>query len=102
MGLNIQTPDTIPGRCTVGKDRLSEQRQTRHTCEGSHDRRTGNASEHGDGRVKEDCVTGFADPAIAAVDTETNNGFPILALPFLHKHWQTHPHLTSRVRFNSG
>ena len=77
MGLNIQTPDTIPGR-GMGKQRLSKQRQIRHTCEGSHDHRAGNASEHGGGRMKEGCVTGrmvFTDPAVA-VDTETNKGFP--------------------------
>ena len=45
--------------------------------------------------------TAFADPAVV-VDTETSKGFPILALPFLHKHWQTHPRLTSRVQLNSG
>lgn len=103
IGLNIQTPDTIPGRCTR-KQRVSEQRQTCHTCESSHDHRTGNASEHGGGRAKEGYVTGrmaFADPAVA-VDTETNKGFPILAFPFLHKHWQTRSRLTSRVQFNSG
>jgi len=57
IGLNIQTPDTIPGRYTR-KQRLSEQRQTCHTCESSHDHRAGNASKHGGGRVKEGYVTG--------------------------------------------
>ena len=73
IGLNIQTPDTIPERY-MRKQRLSEQRQTSRTCESSHDHRAGDASEHGGGRVKEGYVTGrtaFADPAVA-VDTETS------------------------------
>lgn len=69
--------------------------ETRRTCDGGHDHRTWNASKHDDGRTEEGLrVPGGHTPLIPPSrlsTTETNKWeFPILVLPFLHKHQQTH------------
>ena len=68
---------------------VEQCKETHHTCEGSHDHLARSASEHDDARAKVLCDKFLITP-------KEKVRFPILALPFLYKHLQTH------LRFGPG